>query len=407
MKTLKRLIVTTVPPTSSLKKEVEQSRQVCLIENQLDVVDEYLEVPNLFDSIEVIDGYLSDAWIKRALNKLGYHWVHLDLSDEDWKLLKLNSNLYGRSHYVNGQAVTYGRWHERSRYQQSHRYPEPYNKLTEKALGIWHEGDHAFRGMFGLNTALTHYFFYGYDRIYTVAEETKLKPRRWVQTPHPDIGWRSMPWGRLPDIETKKPEPVIDFGVALTKRHPANLDQYSWAGNEPRAIVFHTLLGTLDGSLSWLEQINLSYHFLIDLDGKIYEHIPLGRSAWHAGRWNEPTERARTFFKNNPNRESIGIAFADREGNMVYQNLNDAQIASAVALVKQIGQQTGVRYTEDNTFAHKEIAVDKPAKVEGYRQAILAGLDGERGIIEKQEQVISLAQQVIALLKALLKRENK
>lgn len=152
------------------------------------------------------------------------------------------------------------------------------------------------------------------------------------------------------------------------------VQDYSWAGNTYESIVLHTTLGnTYIGAEETLKIRHLSYHFIIDADGEVYQLVDIDRSAWHAGVKSNPNLRARTFYlSDNPNRRSIGIAFVRKNE----PELTNAQRDTAVKLIKWLGEQTGARYNRDNIFCHYEITDYKPKEVEGYRQQVVEGLEG-------------------------------
>lgn len=189
-----------------------------------------------------------------------------------------------------------------------------------------------------------------------------------------------------------------DFNIIV---RPLPLNQ-SWAGNTPRSIVFHTLLGSIEGSYSWLDQINLSYNYMIGKDGKIYEQVPINRSAWHAGRVYGATDRALAFFKGkNPNTQSIGIAF-ERRGE---PKLTREQVLAGEWLVKHLEGKTGNEFGRDNCFAHYEITSYKPKEVVDYKFQILDKHIGEREedrsseVAELQKIYIGLLQRYVELLR--------
>ena len=176
--------------------------------------------------------------------------------------------------------------------------------------------------------------------------------------------------------------------------------------------MLHTTLGTnYSGAYDTLKIRHLSYHFIIDEDGTIYQLVPLERSAWHAGVKSHPNLRVRTFFgSDNPNRRSIGIAFV-RYGDT---ELTPEQRDAGVWLTKEIGKRTGVRYNADNIFYHQEVTDYKPREVGRYREQILEGLVGFRDDIDAGEMSdlqlrIKQLMQIIALLQTLLslKQKNK
>lgn len=177
---------------------------------------------------------------------------------------------------------------------------------------------------------------------------------------------------------------------------------YSWEGNTHESIVLHTTLGsTYVGAYETLRIRHLSYHFIIDEDGEVYQLVDLERSAWHAGVKSGTNLRARAFYgADNPNRRSVGIAFV-RNG---HERLTDAQRDTAVQLIKWIGSQTGVRYNRDNIFAHYEITNYKPYEVlVPYRDQVVEGLEGYKDETDAGEKtkmllIIELLKQYIALL---------
>jgi len=394
MKTLKRLVITPHEINQTLLDEQMAVSEACAIPNQLRVETEFAQFEDILDELVLeSDADIDEKWLKEYINKLNYHWVHLDLNDFEWKKAGIRPTLYGQSRLVGGQVISYGRWGERSRYQNSQRYESPVSEMAEATIGTWHEGTHGFADLFDMGGkgtsafAWTHYHFYGYAKLLTKAQERKDKPKRWQRTPTPVLGWRSMPWGRLPEIDTREPIPVRDYGLnieqkLLDDKYTDGVPQW-WEGNTPKSIILHTTLGDDSGlgSWAWLDQIELSYHFIVAADGKIYQLVPFGKSSWHAGVTKDGagnslmTQRAVEFFGAiNPNKQSIGIAFA-RNG---HQSLTPAQAAAGIGLLKYIGQHTGVMYTAANVFAHCETYTVKPKEVLNYRLQVLDGLAGDR-----------------------------
>lgn len=72
-------------------------------------------------------------------------------------------------------------------------------------------------------------------------------------------------------------------------------------------IVLHATDGASAwSSVSWLRQIGLSYHYIIDRGGEYIKTAPLTKVAFHAGKSVGPNGK-------NVNDYSIGIAFANRD----------------------------------------------------------------------------------------------
>lgn len=142
-------------------------------------------------------------------------------------------------------------------------------------------------------------------------------------------------------------------------------NEKSYPTNKITAIVCHVDLGTRDGSYDWLKNhIQGSYHYYIPRyeEDVIEQWIDDDRGAWHAGRYNQPNERAKSHFKGrNPNKMSIGICYEGKHGDIPTQS----QIERARWLVREKG------WTKLPVFAHREIAVDKPKEVYDLRDALL------------------------------------
>lgn len=93
-------------------------------------------------------------------------------------------------------------------------------------------------------------------------------------------------------------------------------------------IVLHATDGaSASSSISWLRQIGLSYHFVIERNGDIAKCVPVGRVAFHAGESNGPDGV-------NVNAYSVGIAFANRESKG--EKLTAAQIDACANLVHEL-----------------------------------------------------------------------
>jgi len=84
----------------------------------------------------------------------------------------------------------------------------------------------------------------------------------------------------------------------------------SWLASRSRrakvtTIVLHATAGSsLAGALSALKSRELSYHYLIEKDGKLTKAVPYTREAWHAGKSLGPEGP-------NVNRYSIGISMVN------------------------------------------------------------------------------------------------
>lgn len=183
--------------------------------------------------------------------------------------------------------------------------------------------------------------------------------------------------------------------MKITKRLLKPAESYSWADNDGSSLVLHTTLGSnYKGAEDTLKARHLSYHFVIDRDGTIYQMVDVSRAAWHAGVKSKPNLRTRNFFGNrNPNRHSVGIAFV----GMAYWDFTTEQRDAAVWLIKEIGKQTGVRYNANNIFYHQEITSYKPSFVKMIRESVLEQLVGFKDEKDnvKEYSLLELIRQIL------------
>lgn len=126
-----------------------------------------------------------------------------------------------------------------------------------------------------------------------------------------------------------------------------NLNLASRSGNSKAhtVILHHTAGPTIKGAENTLKnQRGLSYHYMIDKDGTVYEYVDPTRIAFHS------------MSKNN---NTIGIAFT---GGGKYGPASDLQVEACIELLKQIkNDQPSVKYVT----GHKHI--DPRGKFNGKR----------------------------------------
>jgi len=99
------------------------------------------------------------------------------------------------------------------------------------------------------------------------------------------------------------------------------------------------------------QRASVSCHYLIDLEGAIYQLVPEEKSAWHAGVscW-----RGRTHL----NKYSIGIELVDRSDNGdEIQRFPQKQIDMLVPLLHDIIKRHGI--SQSMVLAHSDIAPDR------------------------------------------------
>jgi len=93
-------------------------------------------------------------------------------------------------------------------------------------------------------------------------------------------------------------------------------------------ILLHATGGTTaSGAINWLRQIKLSYHYIVDRDGKVTKCVPLSKVALHAGV-------SYGWEGNNCNEYSIGIALVNANDGM--QPYPKVQLMALWKLVEDI-----------------------------------------------------------------------
>jgi len=116
---------------------------------------------------------------------------------------------------------------------------------------------------------------------------------------------------------------------------------FSRDGYKPEFIVIHIMQGTMAGTISWFKNpaSEVSAHYLVGKDGRVVQMIKDTDAAWHAGRINNPSEKAKRVLKTNllggyvnPNKYSLGIECEGKTGDV----WTESQINSLVELIKML-----------------------------------------------------------------------
>jgi len=118
-------------------------------------------------------------------------------------------------------------------------------------------------------------------------------------------------------------------------------------------IVIHSTHISKYDSLERLcsKESGVSCHYLLDLEGKIYQLVPEEKIAWHAGlsSWSG---------RESLNQYSIGIEIVDTDnsGNRL-KNFTNQQMDSVISLLKNIIYRYSIN--PHNIVAHSDIAPDR------------------------------------------------
>jgi N-acetylmuramoyl-L-alanine amidase len=123
----------------------------------------------------------------------------------------------------------------------------------------------------------------------------------------------------------------------------------------------------IDSVRSIFEENELSIHYLIDRDGKIYCYMPEDRVAWHAGVGRYADDEK---YTNNMNRYSIGIemlAIGSMEDMSIYLTpseygsldesligFTDAQYNSLATLLSDVCERNSIPFDAEHIIGHED-----------------------------------------------------
>lgn len=116
-------------------------------------------------------------------------------------------------------------------------------------------------------------------------------------------------------------------------------------------VVLHYTAGNFESSKNWLTnpKAEVSAHYLVNTDGKIYQLVDESMRAWHAGRsyWNGET---------GLNHSSIGIEIVNlgNAENPNFEEFPDVQIQGVLSLCQDISSR--YRIVPYDFISHSDIA---------------------------------------------------
>jgi N-acetylmuramoyl-L-alanine amidase len=153
-------------------------------------------------------------------------------------------------------------------------------------------------------------------------------------TPAPDYptNWSASPVG-------------VPAGVAVEKRQVGGLGYGGVRRNTKGVIIHHTGGRGLDVAIQTLQSRKLSYHYLVDRNGKVVQILPDELMGWHAGNTNKKPEF------DNSNTVSISMVAKDDT------DVTPEQIAAAAGLEGMLAKKYG--FPKSNAYGHGEVSSAK------------------------------------------------
>ena len=160
------------------------------------------------------------------------------------------------------------------------------------------------------------------------------------------------------------------------EQRPAHEANYSVgrAGRAPDRIVVHIAAGTLEGTAAWFAnpEAQVSAHYTVGADGRVYQHVSEADTAWHAGDLEA-------------NRRSIGIEHEGFHGpNEAWWSPTEAQLQASAELAAAICRRWSIIPDQFGIVPHSAVNPRKPLcpgpgfPLDSYRALVASFLQPER-----------------------------
>jgi len=138
--------------------------------------------------------------------------------------------------------------------------------------------------------------------------------------------------------------------MKINNFYSPNFNRKTRTNNEIKIIVIHyTGMQSERESLTRLSnpKSNVSSHFVINRNGKIYRLVQENKIAWHAGKscWSK--------YK-NINKNSIGIELVNKGHEFGYTNFKKKQLLSLIKICKNLIKKYKIK--RKNVVAHSDVA---------------------------------------------------
>jgi len=183
-------------------------------------------------------------------------------------------------------------------------------------------------------------------------------------------------------LEKEKPVSVASSAVDGSMIHRWSISGYpevskpspniSSSAIKPEGVILHHSCGSYEGSISWICQTKsqVSYHCIIDLDGKRNSFAEDNKRCWHAGK-SSFNGRA------NCNGFLLGLSFS---GDTNERELTDDEVASAIEWLVPRFEKWGWPKDLSTITTHREVSPGRKDDVDiraenKIKDALRAALD--------------------------------
>jgi N-acetyl-anhydromuramyl-L-alanine amidase AmpD len=127
-------------------------------------------------------------------------------------------------------------------------------------------------------------------------------------------------------------------------------DNYGGVNHGRLFIIVHANGATDESTMHWLKNSDsdVSYHYLINLEGGVMQFVDEGKRAWHAGRstWDG---------HHDLNDVSVGVAIESEEGT--HSQVTETQYETLLELIRDIQERHSIR--TDYVRGHKEVSPNR------------------------------------------------
>lgn len=127
-------------------------------------------------------------------------------------------------------------------------------------------------------------------------------------------------------------------------------------GNVPEAFVIHVTEGNFEGAVEWClnPAAQVSYHYIVNKNGKITQLVEDKDTAWHAGLVKNPTPLGELYAP-KPNLKTMGIAYA----GFAIAGPSFEQMRAICELIRHLSAIHSIALDSRHVITHHDIRTDK------------------------------------------------
>lgn len=147
-----------------------------------------------------------------------------------------------------------------------------------------------------------------------------------------------------------------------------------------RFLVIHTFSLPVDSMIRRLDELGVSTHYMIDIEGKITQLVPDDKVAWHAGK---------SYWKGRKGLNAYSIGIELQNSTLGQTHFPEKQIQSFQKLAQKLMKKYNI--PAENVVGHSDIAPTRkadPGKMFPWKELGLGPKDIEQGDIREKLTMI-------------------